>query len=205
MFESPQIIQQGQSYRVQHGTDAGLYVQFYFEALKDDEASVQAGRPIYHDCEFIKIIPVGDKNTVVCEPVTDEHRFRWPQQYAAFKAQQHQPQEGTPLEEWPPLTKSQVLMFKAVNVHTVEQLSNVSDGNLQNLGIGARELREKAKAYIASAEGSSGTLAIQHQLAEALKQIEGLKNQLAGFGEASEEPKKRGRKKKEIEDDEIAA
>lgn len=205
MFTEPQIVQQGSNYRVQHGTDAGLFVQFYFEAVKDEEATIEAGRPIYVDREYIKIIPVGDKMTVVCEPVTDEYRFRWPQQYAAFKAQQHQPQEGTPIDQWPPLTKSQVMTFKAANVHTVEQLANVSDGNLQNLGLGARDLRDKAIAYMKNAEGSSGTLALQQQLNDAMRQIEALKNQLAGFGQQSEEPKKRGRPKKEVENDENAS
>jgi len=91
MFEAPQIIQQGNNYRVQHGTDAGLFVQFYYEAVKDEEASLKEGRPIFLDKEFIKIIPVGDKNTVVCEPVTEDHRMRWPQQYSAPKRQQYQP------------------------------------------------------------------------------------------------------------------
>lgn len=206
MFEAPQIIQQGNNYRVQHGTDAGLFVQFYLEAIKDEEASAEAGRPIFNDREYIKIIPVGDKNTVVCEPVTQEHKMRWPHQYAAFTQQQHQPQSGTPLEQWPPLTKSQVMTFKAANVHTVEQLSNVSDGNLTNLGMGARDLREKAIAYLKNAEGSSGVLAMQDQLNDAMKQIEALKNQLAGFkSESDDEPKKRGRPRKEIDDGEDAS
>jgi len=197
MFEAPQIIQQGNSYRVQHGTDAGLFVQFYLEAIKDEEATIAAGRPIFHDREYIKIIPVGDKNTVVCEPVTDEHRHRWPAQYAAFKNQQHQPIDGRPIDQWPRMTKSQVMMFKAVNVHTVVQLANVSDANLGNLGMGARDLREKAIVYLKSAEGSAGTLAIQDKLNEALKQIEALKNQLAGFEEQGA-VRKPGRPKKEV-------
>jgi hypothetical protein len=96
------------------------------------------------------------------------------------------------------------MTFKAANVHTVEQLANVADGNLTNLGMGARDLREKAIAFLKSAEGSAGVLAVQGQLNEAMKQIEALKNQLAGFKSegASEETKKRGRPKKEISDDE---
>lgn len=200
MLQQAQIIQHGNSYRVQHGTDAGLYVQFYLEAVKDEEESVAAGRPIFIDKEYIKIIPVGDKNTVICEPVTEEYKMRWPQQYAAFKNQQHQPQEGTPLDQWPPLTKSQMMTLKSVNVHTVEQLANVSDGNLTNLGMGARDLREKAIVYLKNAEGSAGTLALQHQLNQAMKQIDALKNQLAGFDNNAGEPKRRGRPKKEVAD-----
>ena len=198
MFQEAQIIQQGNNYRVQHGTDAGLFVQFYLEAIKDEEATIKQGRPIFNDREYIKIIPVGDKNTVVCEPVSEDHKMRWPAQYAAFKNQQHQPQEGTPIDQWPPLTKSQVMMFKAANVHTVEQLSNVSDTNLANLGMGARELREKAITYLKSAEGSAPTLALQQQLNEAMKQIEALKNQLSGFQAEGAVVKKAGRPKKEV-------
>lgn len=197
-FVTPQIIQQGQNYHVQHGTDAGLYVQFYIESVRDDEASLEEGRPIYKDKEYVKIIPVGDKNTVVCRPIdlngsgsVPPDNIRWPSQYAAFKNQQQQVTEGTPLEQWPPLTKSQVLMMKAVNVHTVEQLCQVSDQNLGNLGMGARDLREKAKVYLESAKNGALPMAAQQEITDLKQQIEALKNQMAGFNEA----KKRGRPK----------
>jgi len=181
-MQSPQIIQRGNNYIVQHGTDAGLYVNFYMESLEDQEASVKEGRPIFRDCEFIKIIPPGDKNTVICEPVTEEYKMRWPNQYAAFKNQQIQVNEGTPLEEWPVLRKSQVMMFKAMNIHTVEHLAAVSDSNLSNLGMGAREIREKAIAYLENAKGSAHAMAAQKEIEELKLQIEAMKNQMAGLG-----------------------
>lgn len=200
---TPQIIQQGQSYHVQHGTDAGLFVQFYMESVEDEEASLEKGRPIFLDKEYVKIIPVGDKNTVVCRPVdlkgngyTPPDNVRWPIQYAAFKNQQMQPLDGTPLEQWPPLTKSQVLMMKAVNVHTVEQLCEVSDQNLANLGMGARDLRDKAKAFIESASKGALPMAAQQKINDLEKQVEALKNQLSGFAEAGVKIETRGRKKK---------
>lgn len=195
-MQSAQIIQRGNNYIVQHGTDAGMYVQFYMESIEDKEASEKEGRPIFRDHEFIKIMPPGDKNTVICEPVNEEYRTRWPNQYAAFKNQQVQPNDGTPLEEWPSLRKSQVMMFKAVNVHTVEQLANVSDTNLSNLGMGSREFRDKALAYIETAKTGAIPAAAQNRILELEKQIEALTNQMAGFKiEAPEETeaKKRGR------------
>ena len=212
---TPQISQQGNNYYVSHGTDASLFVQFYMESVQDEEASVEAGRPIFNEKEFVKIIPVGDKNTVVCRPVDlvgkngnlpDNERF--PKQYQAFKNQQHQPQEGTPLEHYPPLTKSQVMMFKAANVHTVEQLANVSDHNLQNLGMGARQHRDEALAYIENAKNGAVPLKAQKEIDDLKKQIEALKNQLNGFksvgaveDEKPAKPAKRGRKKKDEIDD----
>lgn len=193
----PQIIQRGNNYIVQHGTDAGMFVLFYMESIEDKEASLTEGRPIFRDHEFIKIMPPGDKNTVICEPVNDEYRMRWPNQYNAFKNQQIQVNDGTPLEEWPILRKSQVMMFKAVNVHTVEQLANVSDQNLPNLGMGSREFRDKAIAYIETAKTGAIPEAAQNEIAELKLQIEALKNQMAGFNITPEDaPKKRGPKPK---------
>lgn len=196
-----QIIPRGNNYVVQHGTDAGMFVLFYMESIEDKEASVTEGRPIFRDYEFIEIRIPGDKNTVICEPVNDEYRARWPNQYMAFKNQQVQVNDGTPLEEWPILRKSQVMMFKAVNIHTVEQLAAVSDGNLGNLGMGGREFRDKAIAYIETAKTGAVPAAAQNEIAELKLQIEALKNQMAGFNITPEDaPKKRGRPAKAIEE-----
>ena len=196
-FVEPQIIRQGNNYSVQHGTDAGLYVKFYMESVKDEERTIEEGRPIFIDREYIKIIPVGDKNTVVCRPVkttwdagTPPDTERWANLYAAFKNQQIQVSEGTPLEEWAILSKSQVQMIKAANVHTVEQLAQVSDANLNNLGMGARALREKAIAFLQQAKDGSALNKYQDKVGILEKQIEALTNQLKGFSEAAPKPKK---------------
>jgi hypothetical protein len=200
MLVDAQIIKQGNSYTVQHGNDAGLFVQFYIESVKNEEKTIEEGRPIFEDKEYIKIIPVGDKNTEICRPVkttwdggTPPDNERWANLYAAFKNQQTQVSEGTPLEEWAVLTKSQVQMIKSANVHTVEQLSQVSDGNLNNLGMGARILRDKAIAYLEQAKDGS---ALNKALAEinALKtQVEAMTNQMQGLNAAA--PKKTPNKK----------
>jgi hypothetical protein len=187
-----QIVRQGNNYSVQHGTDAGLYVKFYIEAVKDEEKTIEEGRPIFVDREYIKIIPVGDKNTVVCRPVktnwdggTPPDSERWANLYAAFKNQQIQVTEGTPLNEWAILSKSQVEMMKAANVHTVEQLTQVSDNNLNNLGMGARVLRDKAIAFLQQAKDGSSLNKYQEEIELLKKQLEAVNNQLKGFSEAA--------------------
>lgn len=189
-METPQIVGHGNNLRVQHGTDAGLFVQFYMEAIKDEEASVAQGRPIFIDREFIKIIPAGDSKTVVCRPVkldddggTPPDNVRWPNLYAAFKNQQVQVNEGTPIEELPGLSKSQVMTMKSVNVHTVEQLSQVSDTNLHNIGMGARELRDKATAYISRADSNSGYQKLEKENADLRTELEALKNQMKALSD----------------------
>jgi hypothetical protein len=43
----------------------------------------------------------------------------------------------------------------AANVFSVEQLANISDTNLDILGMGGRELRAQAQAYLDEAAGTS--------------------------------------------------
>ena len=62
---------------------------------------------------------------------------------------------GTPLKQWPRADRGLVATLAALNIHSVEQLAEISDGNLQNIGIGARELREQAKAFLALAKDSA--------------------------------------------------
>lgn len=205
MFQEATIVKQGNNYHAQHGTDNGLHVQFYIESIHDEEASERENRPIYVDREFVKIIIPGDKNTQVCRPIDlkgtaqmPPDNVRWPAQYQAFKNQQEQVFEGTPLEQWPPLSKSQVLMFKAANVHTVEQLVSVSDNNLVNLGMGARELQNKAKAFLESAKDGALVMQLQKMIDDQNVQIQALKNQMAGLGDI-EDKKPRGRPAKKDE------
>ncbi len=72
------------------------------------------------------------------------------------------------------MTPALVKNFKALNIATVEALSAVSDGNLQNIGIGARVWRDKATAYLEAAEKGAAS-------SRAQAEIEDLKAQLASL------------------------
>src|SRR4249920_2046793 len=102
--------------------DAKLYVVFTMQAVKNGFRSEQEGRPIFDDVPHIRIHVPGDKTSVVERPVTDEDKQRFAAQWEKFQKNMEQAPEGTPLEQWPQLTISQVHEFKALNVLTVEQL-----------------------------------------------------------------------------------
>ncbi|MDN7897199.1 chromosome partitioning protein ParA [Burkholderia cepacia] len=157
-FATPHIHQQGNSLHVSHGDDSGLFVEFSLEPIHQEAESEKQGRPIYKDVAHIRIHFAGDRTKMIFRPVkmqddqqgpSDPRRF--PRQWAAFQEQRSQVQEGTPLEQWPPLSRSEVMSMKAMHIHTVEQLAAMADSNLSWLG--ARELREKAIAWLKNAEG----------------------------------------------------
>ncbi len=140
------------------------FPRFFRDKQENGFKSLQAGHPVFDDVEKVEIIIPGQNQSIAHAIVNEGHRQRWPQQYAAFKAGLTPAHDGSPLEEWPPLSPAQVANLKALNIHTVEQLAGVSDGDLSRLGMGSRELRDKAGAWLDNAKGGA---AVSEALARA--------------------------------------
>lgn len=205
MFADANIVKQGNNVYVQHGNDSGLYVEFSMEAVQNEEKSQAEGRPIFEEKEYITIRIAGDTKTVRKRPVqlewsgdTPPDNERWPRQYQAFKNQQKQVIEGTPLEQWPLMNKADVLSIKSLNIYTVEQLAGIGDNALT--WIGARMWRDKALAYLEEAKKGAGVAKLQAENENLKLQMEALQNQMKALLEAKPElaEKKRGRPAKEV-------
>jgi hypothetical protein len=182
-FAQARIVEQGNSLHVTHGDDSRLYVEFTMEAIHQTAKSEEEGRPIFKDVPHVRIHFPGDRTKQIFRPVKfeDDHQGpadprRFPQQWRAFEAQQEQVQTGTPIEQWGPLTKSQAMEFKAMHIHTVEQLAGIADSNLSWLG--ARELRDKAVSWLAQAETGKHAMHLQAELDKRDADIEELKRQV---------------------------
>lgn len=192
---SATVTKRGNNYDVSHGDDSGLIVEFYLESEHQPARSREEGRPIFKDVPYIWIRFPGDRNREVKRRVDKSGRRgipdpeRFPRQWAAFQNQQKQPQEGTPLEEWPPMTRSLALNYKGMNIFTVENLAAVPDAALGSMGHGAREMRDKAVTWLASAEDSAEVLQLRAENDALKNDVEMLKQQ---FAELSKENPKRG-------------
>lgn len=143
-----------------HGNDSGLYVEFESVAVQHPFKSQEAGRPIFEDVDFITIFFPGDNTKKVVRPVKKDDDEsgpsdckRFPVQWAAYQQKTAQVHEGMPVTEWPPLTKAQAQEFKAMNIHTVEQLADLPDSALTWLG--ARQTRDQAKVWVERSKGSA--------------------------------------------------
>ncbi len=162
------------------GNDVARVIpMFFIESVPDEVASATAGRPIFRDEERVEIIFPGNPHTRPVKIVTNEERMKWPEQYKAFKAGQEMPLDGTPIEEWPRLKKSQVLELKAIGFMTIESIAAMNDLAMQRIGLGGRQLAELAKAFLDDAErlklNEQQNAVINRQDAE----LAALKNQVA--------------------------
>lgn len=158
---------------------SGVYVQFYSEAVELKAESEKAGRPIFKDMAHIRKLIPGDASNVI-ERVAKEHDMRnHPREWETYQRQVTTGMVGTPLEQWPQVTRSQVKEAKYFEVHTVEQLAGLSDMNCQKLGMGFTELRNKAKAYLEAAAGTATQTAQAAENQRLHDEIEALKAQVA--------------------------
>lgn len=161
----------GMDFRPRNETEDRAIAEFYVEAVPNNFRTEKEGRPIFDDVEFVKILVPGDRRTEVVRRVTEEHRYRWPRQYEAFQRGIIPAEEGTPIEQWPPITPAMAKTLAFLNIRTVEALAAVSDTALAEIGLGARELRQKAIAWLGAIDPQG--------LANANAEIAELKAQMA--------------------------
>jgi hypothetical protein len=148
--------------------------RFHVKPVKNEFKSGQAGHDVFDEIEYVEIIVPGQKNQIVDERVKNEHRQRWPNQYAAFKANLEPPLEGTPLKEWPAISASRVAELQSANIKTVEQLANLADQFLTKFQ-GGHSLREKARLWLEQAAGNQPLMKLQAEneaLRDQLKALE---------------------------------
>lgn len=141
-------------------------LRFYTRPEKNNFQSEQHGREIFDTVLCVQVITPGSTQQMpefVCErvfceeaglpPRQTEYYRRYQKQVEAFKANTGEyAVNGTPLSAWAQIDAGTVATLKAVGIQTVEQLAEVQDGHLLNLGIGGRTLRERAKQWITSRE-----------------------------------------------------
>lgn len=196
-MDEAQITKINGQYVAYHGTDDNLFVTFEMEAMQDEEKTAQEGRPIFFDIPFITIRIAGDKTSVVKRPVKPEDKERFARHWERFERQEHTALEGTPIEQWPLVTKAQALELKAMNIMSVEMLAGVSDANLK--WPMARDLREKAIKWLESAKEGAVASKWDKKEKEMQSEIDTLRGELEELKSLlSEQPKKAGRPKKVV-------
>ena len=124
-------------------------VRFFKQAVQMGAKSEELGRPYFEDVDYIEILIPGDSFNQVITKATDVHKEKYAETYKKYLAGLEQTVEGYPVSEWARLSKSQAENYKAMNFHTVEQIAEMSDNALQQVGMSAAGDRAAAKAFLA--------------------------------------------------------
>lgn len=153
--------------------DKSVYVKFYIRPVQDEDASNEAGRPIYKDREYVEIRSPGNQTNIIQRPVSAMDRQRFKAAYNLFKAGEEDQVIGTPLVEVPWITRSQVEELVHIRVRTLEHLAEVGDDVCTRMP-GLTTLKQRAKLAVEASEKAAPFIAMQAENEE-------LRNRLAAL------------------------
>jgi len=181
--------------------DSRLNVKFYQRAINNEFKSNLEGRPIMEMADFIVIEVPGDNLTVIDTFAVDEHKKRFPVQWARYQNEKTDGDiEGTLLHDWPILNAAVAAELKHFRFYTVEQIAAASDAQLNTLGMAAGmsplALRDKAKAFLSSAKGSALVQQQADELRKRDEELSAMKAQLAELTNIMNQPKATPKKAK---------
>lgn len=152
--------------------DSRLAVTFYKRSVKQEDESIAKGRPIFKEFDFVRICVPGDNLTEIDTYAQESHKARFPRQWAHYQNQVAGQEQiiGTPIEQWPLVSRSQADELKGIKFRTVEDVANCSDQQLQRIGMIAgmspHSFREKAKAFLNLATESAEVSAREQEIAQ---------------------------------------
>jgi len=135
--------------------EPGVTTRFVNYPVLDAFQSKGAGRQIFVDKPHVYITVAGQDKEKFFGPVNEQIKARFPDEWEAFQRGTEMARTGTPIEQWPQMTPSQVQTLKVLNIHTVEDMATLSDAGLSKIGPGGVKMRADAQKYLNSAQTSA--------------------------------------------------
>ena len=135
-------------------------VIFETRAVEDRDATIAKGRRIERDADWVVVRQPGSKDTFEQEAkvwleTLDKDTNMLPawtaaykEEYARWKNGQEPTVTGTHINSWPAVNKSQASLILAADLRTVEDLAAANEASLARIGIGSRELQNKARDFL---------------------------------------------------------
>lgn len=143
----------GKGYGVaEFGSDNQMIVIFYSRPVENPAKSLEAGRKICTDQDYVKMYHPGEGNTnQIDRPVKQEDTRRFPRQWEQYLHNRTQAPEGTPIDLLYPNNPSTAENLRGMGVFTVEQAANLSAHAQDRVGMGSQDIVNKAKAFLENA------------------------------------------------------
>jgi len=179
--------------------DRAAYVRFERIAVKDNEASLEAGFFKSKDQDMIYVTPPYSKDEhaskvdvffqkkegdVRSGRIPQKHLELWKEAYAHWRKGQETPLDGTDVRNWAVISPAQAKNMISAGCRTIEDLAQANDEALRRLGMGGNDLKNKAKAWLQAAKDHG-------PLTEEISQLKNQNKQLQGTIDSLQEQIKR--------------
>lgn len=139
------------------------YVRFERRAVTDSERTLSEGHHVSKDEDYALITPPYSKDVVEkrvaawfqtveqnvrAGRVPERHYEQWKESYKRWQDGQEPPLDGTSVNDWSSISPSQRKNLISAGCRTVEDLAQANDEAMRRLGMGAQDLKNKAKAWL---------------------------------------------------------
>lgn len=175
------------------------FIEFIETAIEDRNETIAQGRLVMKPQEMVVIRQIGSKDSI--EFIADEWlkqqetlamSGRLPPEWAAlyrakykaWKDGKEGPVNGFPIRDWPSVNRAMAENLIALGVVAVEDLANANEPTLERIGMGARALQQKAKAFLESTKGTVNheeLAGLRAQLSDRDERISDLEKRLAAL------------------------
>lgn len=151
----------------QNQGDEKLLLRFYTEAVKDEQKSLDEGRYVAREVDFVQICIPGNLNNMPVLQMDEFGQRRFGRQYDMWKANRAKQEQvtGTPLAAVSWLNRAQVAELNYFNILSLEHLAEASDQACQKIS-GLQSLKQKAKAFITASKETAPIEKLQAQIDE---------------------------------------
>jgi hypothetical protein len=151
------------------------YVVFEVKSEEDRELSISSGRYSVKDVDYAIITPMGSRDRI--ERRADEWLEQLREQsgngrpgeparipsgwfthfqsaFDHWKKGQDAPVNGTSVRNWPAASPAQVKILLHAHINCVEDLAQANEEVIKRIGMGGRDLKAKAQAWLDASDGS---------------------------------------------------
>lgn len=177
------------------------FIEFFKDSEEDREESLKQKRLIMRDVDKVRIRQRGSKDfgeknvdawLVEMRAYSDggHQPASWADEYEQAyekwkRGEENGPVKGFDLRNWPGISKAQFENCKSMGILSVEEVAEMNEVTMTRIGMGARALKERAKAWLQVNAGAVNPEEVAQNratLASQAEQIKDLQAQLAKLG-----------------------
>lgn len=144
-----------------------MLIKFDTKLVEDTEETLNQGKVVMKEIEWIEIIV--DERNKIDRPAKPQDKIKYKEIYTAWVEGREPPLEGSPLSEWPMLSKTEVDRLNRSGLRSVEDLAQASDTLLERCGPTFRTKREAARKFLESDDSIRTKLQVVEKENETLK------------------------------------
>ena len=161
---------------VRYGDDAKKNVRFYRRSVPNSKVAIAAGEPAFVGADYISLKDPGDRLHIIDRPIRPEDQYRWPRQWQAYQANREQVPDGTPVAALFQQDPDVVDRLRQFGCYTIQQLAALDEHGITRLGMGARQMVNKAADFLERTANHDQVAAVMARMSEMEKRVTDAEN-----------------------------